>query len=146
MKQKNRQVALSYYGLYLQQYLIENHPDKSSDNDFMAVREDLAADTFEQARLVGYSVEGAQELAMKALLQGLHFSEFRTVTDILENEFGTNVPAEKVRGLALILLPRLKETFSGYPLSDDFALSSEYDSLYSELTGTIAVYLDEHGI
>lgn len=146
MKQKKQQVELSYYGLYLQQYLIENHPDKSSDNDFLAVREDLAADTFEQARLVGYSVEGAQELAMKVLLQGLHFSEFRTVTDILENEFGENIPAEKVRRLALVLLPRLKETFSGYPLSDDFAQSSEYDSLYSELTGTIAVYLDEHGI
>ncbi len=146
MKQKNRQVELSYYGLYLQHYLIENHPDKAVDTDFIAVREDLASDTFEQARLVGYPVEGAQEQAMKALLQGLHFSEFRTVADILENEFAESVPPEKAHRLALKLLPQLKETFAGYPLSDDFAQSPEYDSLYTELTGTVAIYLDEHGI
>lgn len=146
MKQKNQPMVLSYYGLYLLQYLKENHPDKIADADFIAVRDELASDTFEQARLVGYPVEGAQELAMNALLQGLHFSEYRTLVDVLENEFSNSIPAEKVRPLTLKLIPKFKEIFSGYPLSDDFAQSSGYENLYTELTGAVAVYIDEYGV
>ena len=126
MKQNNQPAVLSYYGLYLLQYLKENHPDKPADPDFISVRDGLAADTFEQARRAGYPVEGAQELAMQTLLQGLHFSEYRT--------------------LALKLLPKFKEIFSGYPLSDDFARSPEYGRLYTELTGAAAIYIEEYGV
>lgn len=146
MKQKNQPAVLSYYGLYLRQYLKENHPDKVADADFVAVRDELASDTFEQARLVGYPVEGAQELAMQALLQGLHFSEYRTLADVLENEFSDTVPSEKVLPLVLKLLPKFKEIFSGYPLADDFARSPEYESLYTELTGAVAIHIDEYDI
>lgn len=121
MKQNNQPAVLSYYGLYLLQYLKENHPDKPADPDFISVRDGLAADTFEQARRAGYPVEGAQELAMQTLLQGLHFSEYRTLVDVLESEFAGTVPSGKVQSLALKLLPKFKEIFSGYPLSDDFA-------------------------
>lgn len=146
MKQKNQPAVLSYYGLYLLQYLKENHPDKPADADFIAMRDELASDTFEQARLVGYSVEGAQELAMQALLQGFHFSEYHTLADVLESEFADTVPPEKIQPLALKLLPKFKEIFSGYPLSDDFARSPEYDNLYTELTGAVAIHIDEYGI
>lgn len=146
MKQKKQPAVLSYYGLYLLQYLKENHPDKPADADFIAVRDELASDTFEQARLVGYSVEGAQELAMQALLQGFHFSEYHTLADVLESEFVDTVPPEKIQPLALKLLPKFKEIFSGYPLSDDFARSPEYDNLYTELTGAVANHIDEYGV
>ncbi len=170
MKHKNQHPELSYYGLYLLQYLKENHPDKAADTDFIAMRDELASDTFEQARLVGYPVEGAQELAMQALLQSLHFSEYHTVVDILENEFPDTVPPEKVHSLALKLIPKFKNIFSGYPLSvspeyrlhsgkginsfsshlhdisDDFAQSTEYESLYTELTGAIDLHIEEYGI
>ena len=37
--------------------------------------------------------------------------------------------------------------FSVYDLSDDnFALSSDYDLLYTELTGATVLYLDEYGV
>ena len=110
------------------------------------MRDELASATFEQARLVGYPVEGAQELAMQALMQGLHFSEYRTLADVLENEFSDTVPSEKVLPLALKLLPKFKEIFSGYPLADDFARSPAYESLYTELTGAVAIHIDEYGI
>lgn len=146
MKQKNQSAVLSYYGLYLLQYLKENHPDKPADPDFIAERDGLAADTFEQARRAGYPVEGAQELAMQALLQGLHFSEYRTLVDVLESEFAGTVPSGKVQPLALKLIPKFKEIFSGYPLSDDFARSPEYGRLYAELTGAAAIYIEEYGV
>lgn len=146
MKQNNQPAVLSYYGLYLLQYLKENHPDKPADPDFIAERDGLAADTFEQARRAGYPVEGAQELAMQALLQGLHFSEYRTLVDVLESEFAGTVPSGKVQPLALKLIPKFKEIFSGYPLSDDFARSPEYGRLYAELTGAAAIYIEEYGV
>ncbi|MDR2534099.1 MAG: DUF1896 domain-containing protein, partial [Tannerellaceae bacterium] len=34
--------------------------------------------------------------------------------------------------------------FSQYSLSDGFAYEPEYDLLYTELTGTIALYLESH--
>ena len=36
MKQNNQPAVLSYYGLYLLQYLKENHPDKPADPDFIS--------------------------------------------------------------------------------------------------------------
>lgn len=146
MKQNKHSAELSYYGLYLQKFIIENHPDKASDTDFITVRDELAADTFEQARRVGYPVAEAHELAMQALLQGLHFSEFRAIEDVLENEFSDTVQPEKIRPLALSLLSRMKDVFAGYPLTDDFVQSSDYNSLYTELTGAIAIYIEEYGI
>ena len=75
-----------------------------------------------------------------------HFSEYRTLVEVLENEFADTVPPEKVHPLAMELLPEFKEIFSGYPLSDDFAHSSEYTRLYTELTGAAAIHIDEYGI
>lgn len=146
MKHNNQPAVLSYYGLYLRQYLKENHPDKPVDADFIALRDKEASDTFEQARREGRPVDGAQELAMQTLLQGLHFSEYRTLVEVLENEFADTVPPEKVHPLAMELLPEFKEIFSGYPLSDDLAHSSEYTRLYTELTGAAAIHIDEYGI
>ncbi|OAV65181.1 hypothetical protein Barb4_03540 [Bacteroidales bacterium Barb4] len=34
--------------------------------------------------------------------------------------------------------------FAKYPLSDDFAYEPEFELLYTELTGTISIYLEEH--
>ena len=37
--------------------------------------------------------------------------------------------------------------FSIYDLSDDnFALSPEYDLLYTELTGAVILYIEEYGV
>ena len=45
------------------------------------------------------------------------------------------------------LLPLVGNVFSIYDLSDDnFALSSDYDLLYTELTGATVLYLDEYGV
>ena len=45
------------------------------------------------------------------------------------------------------LLPLVGNVFSIYDLSDDqFALSSDYDLLYTELTGAVVLYLREYGI
>lgn len=146
MNKKNQSTEFSYYGLYLLKYLKENHPDKATDADFISRRSDRAADVYEQSRLSGYTPEGAQELAMAALMKGLHFSKYNTIIEVLWNEFAEEVPPGEAAKVALTLQPALEDVFSRYPLTDDFAYTSEYDQLYTELTGTVAIYLEEHGI
>lgn len=146
MNTKNQATELSYYGLYLLKYLKENHPDQAADTDFINRRADHAADVYEQSRLEGYTPEGAQELAMAALLEGLHFSKYNTIIEVLWNEFEDEIEPGYASALALQLLPILKPIFSHYTLSDDFAQSSDYDLLYTELTGAIVIYTEEHGI
>jgi hypothetical protein len=146
MNNRNKQMELSYYGLYLLSYLKENHPDKVSDNSFIEARSALAADVFEQSRLEGYTIEGAQELAMDTLMQGLHFSRYNIIVEVLWNEFENEVPQGEAASLALELLPSLEKIFSQYPLPDDFSITSEYEALYTELTGAILLYFEGYGI
>ena len=89
MKQNKKTVPaeLSYYGLYLLDYLRKYHPDKVSDTYLIAEREEAAATTFEKERSAGSTVEYAHEEAMRVLLHGLHFSPYALLREVVENEF-----------------------------------------------------------
>jgi len=146
MKKKNSSKELSYYGLYLLSYINENHPNLLSDTDFIENRADLAAAVFEQARLEEYTPEGAQELAMSTLMEGLLFSRYNTLLEVLWNEFADKLPQGDAGELAFKLLPSLDEIFSKYPISDDFAYTPEYVALYTELTGAILIHIEAYGL
>lgn len=146
MNRKNKPAELSYYGLYLLSYLRESHPDKAGDAAFVEERAERAAEAFEQARREGHTPEGAHELAMSALLEGLHFSKYDTVVEVLWNECADEVPQSEAPAAALKLLPYLEGVFARYPLSDDFAHSSEYERLCTELTGAILISIEENGL
>ena len=122
MKQSNNGQELSYYGLYLRHYLQENRFQQASDADFISSRAALAAETFGRARCEGYSVDGAQELAMGTLLDGLHRSAYALLTDVLENE----------------LLPQVRQLCAQSERTEE--------SLYTEITGMVVLYLERHGI
>ena len=147
-KKKNEgQTDFSYYGLYLLDYLRTNKFEQATDEAFIRERADRAAGTYEQARLDGYPAEGAQELAMNVLLDGLHYSKYAILREVVETEFADEVPEEKREGLIQKLLPLVDAVFSIYDLSDDdFALSPEYDLLRTELTGTVVLYIEEYGV
>ena len=134
MKQNKKTVPaeLSYYGLYLLDYLRKYHPDKVSDTYLIAEREEAAATTFEKERSAGSTVEYAHEEAMRVLLHGLHFSPYALLREVVENEFADEV---------------LTNLFAGYDTSDDtFALSPGHDLLYTELVGTVMLYLESYGV
>ena len=67
--------------------------------------------------------------------------------EIVENEFADEVPEKKREAFIRKLLPPVGNVFSAYDLSDDnFALSPEYDLLYTELTGAVVLYIGEYGV
>ena len=148
MNKKNlEQTELSYYGLYLLNYLKENKFEQASDAAFVKARADEAAEAYERARLEGYTPDGAQEIAMSTLVHGLHYSRYAILREVVESEFADDVPEDKQEGFIAGLLPLVDAVFSIYDLSDDnFALSPDYDLLRTELTGAVVLYIEEYGV
>ncbi len=113
-KKKKTRVGptFSYYGLYLLDYLTTNKFEQAADEAFIRERTDRAAEAYERARLEGYPADGAQELAMKVLTEGLRYSKHAILREVVENEFAGEVPGEKnVKPLPRSCY-RLSETYS----------------------------------
>jgi hypothetical protein len=136
---------ISYFRLSLTEFLRTSHPERLSDERFIASRADEAATLYARALRDGSSQEQARTLANEVLFEGLHFSRYDTLTGILWNEFAGVIPEEAARLWAIRLLPVCEPYFAQYALSDDFAYTSEYETLYTELVGTIALFLEEEG-
>lgn len=137
---------LSYYRLLLLSFLKESHPELVDDSDFIAARADSAASAYSDAVRTGSTHDAAAEIANQILFAGLHFSKYNVIVTILWNEFSEEVPMGKAESLALQLLPVCEEVFAKYPLSDDFLFEPAFDNLYTEITGTILIWLDDNGI
>lgn len=140
---KSTAVELSYFRLSLLSYLRESHPDRAADKQFIASRGDAAAEAYSNIIKLGGSHDEADETASQILYAGLHFSPYRTVVNILWDEFTDEIDPAQAEGLAIELLPRLSTVIEKYTLSDDFADSQEYRLLYTELTGAIQTFLED---
>ena len=64
-------IEASYYGLYLLWYLRDMEDSRQHDHGFINSRADDAAGAFEGERRAGATVDQAQEVAMKILMDGL---------------------------------------------------------------------------
>lgn len=142
MKKKDKQ-ELSYYGLLLLSFLKESHPSIAQDNDFIRLRSELAAESYASAISNGYTHQSADEIASSILYEGLLFSRYDTIRDVLINEF-TIIPAERINSLAMELLIPCEEVFCEYPINDSFANSPEFTTLYTELVGFIDLWREEN--
>jgi len=144
MNNKNHAPDISYFRLSLMAFLKESHPERLKDNRFIFSCATTATESYEQAILSGDTPEQAIEQANEVLFNGLHFSKHDTLVNILWNEFADEIPEEEAKEMAMKLLPECESVFAEYPLSDNFAYEPEYELLYTELTGTIALYLESH--
>ncbi len=134
---------LSYYGLSLLSFLKDSHPDRTADTAFISGRADRAAESYSNAIRNGLTHIEAEEVAAEELYRGLHFSVYNTVVNILWDEFTSEVPEENARAVALQVLPLCGSVLAKYALADDFADTPAYDALYTELTGTIQILLED---
>jgi hypothetical protein len=134
---------LSYYELSLLSYLKDSHPHLASNKAFVRVRADRAATAYSEAVKAGMSHTGAEEAANGVLYRDLHFSPYNTLVNILWDEFSAEIPEDNVRAVALLMLPLCHDVLAKYPLSDDFADTPQYEALYTEITGTIQILLED---
>ena len=143
MKTTNKK-ELSYFRLKLESYLSEHFPEKVEDKSFIKARADEALTTYCDAVEEGVSYPEAESMASEVLYRDLHFSKYDTLVSVLENEFEKELPSPLLERLAPILLKNrtIQETFDKYNLTDDFDASPEYDTLYTELTGTVVLLIE----
>lgn len=141
-----QQKDLSYFKLKLQELLNSSFPEKAGDKKFIEQRSVLAANAYEGAFLSGNTIDQCNEIANYVLFEGLHFSKFDTVFQVVCNEFDTLMADEELWPFALKMFPVCEPVFSNYELADDFAYTYDFDRLYTELTGTIAIWIEENGL
>ena len=142
----SQQKDLSYFRLRLQELLTTSFPEKAHDDKFIYQRSSWAAGAYEGAFNGGNTIEQCNHIAEYILFEGLHFSKFDTLFQVVCNEFDTRMADEELRPFALKMLAVCERVFANYKLTDDFADTVEFDMLFTELTGTIAIWIDEHGL
>ena len=67
----NKQVEMSYYGLYLNAYFEDYPVQVAVSDDFIESRSELASEEFERLRREGLPVSQAHEGAVRVLLSGI---------------------------------------------------------------------------
>ena len=140
----NSYQELSWFKLSLLHFLYESHPELTDDTELLNIRSDLASITYSEAVKNGHNQQEAEELALNDLYKGLHFSKHDTLVTILWNEFPREVPMGQAKEFAIKLLPEVEGIFSKYKLDDEFAFSPEFNGLYTELTGELSIWMEEH--
>lgn len=145
---KNNQITeeLSYYRLTLIDYLRSSFPERLNEEDFINKRDEDASEAYAQAIREGMTQEEASTEANAVLFEGLYFSKFDTIMDVLTEEFTEELEEDQFRPFAMQMLPVCERVFSKYELNDDFAYSPEYEKLYTEITGAIQIWIEENGI
>lgn len=140
------QKDLSYFTIRLQELLNNSFPEKAHDEKFINQRSSWAANAYEGAFRSGNSVDQCNEIANYILFESLHFSKFEAIFQVVCNEFDTIMADEELRPFALKMFPVCGPVFTNYELTDDFAYSYDFDLLYTEITGTIALWIEENGL
>ena len=141
-----QQKDLSYFRLRLQELLNTSFPEIANDQKFIEERSLWTANAYEGAFRSGNTIEQCNEIANYILFEGLYFSKFDTVFQVVCNEFDTIMADEELRPFALKMSLVCEVVFSNYELTDDFAYGYEFDLLYTEITGTIAIWIAENGL
>ncbi|MGQ2985049.1 DUF1896 domain-containing protein [Flavobacterium sp.] len=137
---------LSYFRFRLQELLNNSFPERASDQKFVEQRSTWAINAYEGAFLSGNTIDQCDEIANYILFEGLHFSRFDTIFQVVCNEFNTSMADAELRPFALTMFPVCEGVFRRYELTDDFASKAEYSLLYTEITGTIAIWIAENGL
>ncbi|MYY43983.1 DUF1896 domain-containing protein [Elizabethkingia anophelis] len=137
---------LSYFRIRLQEHLNLSFPEKAEDNQFITERSFRACQTYEEAFKTGHDVRQCTLSANNILFEGLYFSKFDTLFQVICNEFSTIMTDEELRPFAFKMLSVCEPVFAHYELSDDFAYSTDFDLLYTELTGAVTLWIEENGL
>lgn len=140
-----QQKELSYFRLRLQELLNISFPEKAKDQKFIDQRSSWAAHAYDGAFRSGNPIEQCNEIANYILFEGLYFSKFDMIFQVVCHEFDSIMADEELRPFALKMLPMCELIFNSYLLTDDFAYTTDYNLLYTEITGNITIWIEKNG-
>lgn len=144
-RKENRTGELSYFTMALLAYLKESHLLLAGNREFINVRANNAAETYERSVRHGATVTEALELAKTVLYQDLRFSKFDTVFEVVSEWFPEVLPKDRTP-FCLKILPLTEVVFQKYSIDDNFETSPSYHTLILELTGFIQINIEQYGI
>ncbi len=134
------------FSVRLTGFMIENHPDRIDDADFIRSRGHQAADTFQQCSIMGMTVGQCMKEAEKVLYHGLQFSPFQLVKSIVEQEFNYTDDDDE-RGMFIMqMLELCRPLFNAYSLHDGFMGTYDYVVLNDRIIQCITDYLTRNGL
>lgn len=137
---------LSYFALRLKEFLSVSFPEKLNDFKFITMRSQLAESAYEYAFKEGHSISYCAEIAESILFEELTFSKFDLLFKVICSEFSLVIDDDDIQPLALQMLSECESVFTRYDFNEYFEDSSDYDVLYTELTGSIQIWIEEHGL
>lgn len=142
----NKKPDISYFSLRLRELLSISFPKKNNDIKLILQRAQLAESAYENAFRDGHSVPYCTEIAETILFEELTFSRYDLIFKVICQEFNLILNDEDIQPLALQMISECESVFSGYDLNEEFEDTPEYDVLYTELTGSIQIWIEEHGL
>ncbi|WP_316795469.1 DUF1896 family protein [Pedobacter agri] len=137
---------LSCFTVRLVELLHASFPELSDDFKFISDRSMLAAEVYQEAFRAGNPIAICNLAADDILFHNLRFSRFDMIFKVVCNEFYLLMPDEALQLFAIKMFSVCESVFKLYILTEDFADSPEFDQLYSELTGTIQIWIEGNGI
>ncbi|ASE62023.1 DUF1896 domain-containing protein [Chryseobacterium indologenes] len=132
---------LSYFKSNLQDLLDLNFPEKAYDAKFISQRANWALNAYKGALHGKNSEEESEKIANSILFEGLYFSKFTTILQVVTYEFDTYFMDGELRPFALRMLNDCEHIFKKYDLTDDFAYSNSYDYLYRDIKEYISEWM-----
>lgn len=141
-----QQQELSYYRLRLEHYLKDYHPQRLGDEAFITMRSERAAEVYEEAFLRGSNPYEAHNEAIATLLEGLEFSPYMVVEDIVEQELNLSIPSELNTALSKLLMahPEVRKFLGSFDFTEDFEDKAEFQDFRNELIGLLAEIVAEN--
>lgn len=131
---KKRKQNLSYFYSTLQKHLYEHFPELIQDEEMIHTRVANAEEAYIVFITDGYGVWEAVNESTKELLNGLEFSKFDMLYDIITEEFTHEIPEETQREFSKNMIGFCQDVFDKYP-------PEESEELRTELIGSIAAYI-----
>ena len=133
--------------VYLQGHLRDHKFPEYDNSEFIESRADEAYAAFTRYRLASRSIDVAQELTMRVLLDGYYISRWDVIYNLLDELFHNELPEEgqKQNWAELLLgLRYVNAILDKYEVNGNFLPRENYRNLENELAGTIADILEQY--
>lgn len=148
MNQNNFQTnnGFNAFTARLTSYIMDFHPDRIDDTQFINRRGQMAAETFHQCSLAGMNVDECMHEAEKTLYAGLLFSPYLMLEEIVYDHFFYTDDEEETGEFIMQMLDMVKPLIDSYKPDDNFKGSYQYTSLYGQIIQKINDYLSSNGL
>ena len=135
------------FELMLTQYMVSNHPDRIADTAFIRDRGELAAATFQRCSHSGMTVDESMAEARAVLFQGLLFSPYSMVKNIILQD--TEIPSEDTGSFIMQMVELCRPILDGYAAKHpdgEFNGTDDWYRAERETRQMIHRYMDNNGL